>query len=91
MARNANKLWADAIRMEALKIGRNEGEDRKKLNRLAVKLIDKALEGDVSALREIGDRLDGKAAQALQIGGDETNPIMHKVVWEHVKPDNGET
>ena len=58
-------MWADAIRMEALKIGRNEGEDQKKLNRLAVKLIEKALEGDVGAMKEVGDRLDGKPHQSV--------------------------
>ena len=77
--------------MEALKIGRNEGEDRKKLNRLAVKLIEKALEGDISALREVGDRLDGKPAQALQVGGDADNPILTKVVWERVQSPDSET
>lgn len=47
-------------------------EDGKKLRALAEKIIDKALEGDVAALKEIGDRMDGKPAQALTgaDGGD---------------------
>ena len=32
---------------------------------LAERLLDKAAEGDVSAMKELGDRLDGKSPQAL--------------------------
>lgn len=39
--------------------------DRKKLRALADVLVDKALEGDVQAIREIGDRLEGKPSQAI--------------------------
>ena len=88
MARSAQKLWADAIRTEALKLGSVPGEDRKKLNRLAVKLIEKALEGDVSAMREIGDRLDGKPAQQQILTGDADQPLEHRVVVEHVGTDD---
>ena len=37
----------------------------KKLRSLAEKLIERADQGDISALREIGDRMDGKAVQAI--------------------------
>lgn len=58
-----NRPWAEAINRALL------AEDGKKLRLLADKIIDKALEGDVSALKEIGDRVDGKAAQAI-VGPD---------------------
>lgn len=54
-----NRPWAEAINRALL------AEDGKKLRALAEKLIEKALEGDVAALKEIGDRADGKPAQAL--------------------------
>ena len=38
------------------------------LNALARKMVKKGLAGDVSALREIGDRLDGRPAQAIDVG-----------------------
>jgi hypothetical protein len=42
-------------------------------------LVAKAREGDVSAIKEIADRLDGKVTQPL--GGDEeTGPIV--VRWQ---------
>lgn len=36
-----------------------------RLERLADALVAKGLEGDVPAIREIGDRLDGKPTQSL--------------------------
>jgi hypothetical protein len=62
-----NKLWAETLNRALL------AEDGKKLRELAEKLIDRALEGDVTALKEIGDRIDGKPAQMIQ--GDPDNPL----------------
>lgn len=59
-----NRPWAEAINRALL------SEDGKKLRALADKIIDKALEGDVQALKEVGDRMDGKPAQALEHSGD---------------------
>jgi hypothetical protein len=38
----------------------------KRLELLADKLVEKALDGDVTAIKEIGDRLDGKAKQQIE-------------------------
>jgi hypothetical protein len=67
-----NKPWADAINRALL------AEDGKKLRALADKLIDRALEGDVTALKEVGDRVDGKPAQAITgaDGGDLVVKLM---------------
>lgn len=58
-AAKENRLWSETIR-RALVQGRAE-----RLRKLAEVLIDKAAGGDVGALKEIGDRLDGKPAQAV--------------------------
>ena len=71
--RAKDKLWADAIRIAVNEA--YEGGDRKKLRVLADKLVDKAIEGEIAAMKEIGDRLDGKAAQS----GDVTH---HKSIEE---------
>jgi hypothetical protein len=47
----------------------------KRLAALADALVDEGLKGDVPALREIGDRLDGKVPQALVGGGADDNPV----------------
>lgn len=64
------KLWRDAIRVAA----HREAEDgRKEIEHIAEKLVQLAKEGDVSAIKELGDRIDGKAVQA--IAGDDDNPL----------------
>jgi len=50
--------------MRAVKRAGEDGNTRR-LDLLADKLVAAGLAGDVSALREIGDRLDGKAAQPI--------------------------
>lgn len=67
------KAWADAIRRAIRE--KYDGEDyESKLAQLAKKLVDAADGGDLMALKEIGDRHDGKPAQT--IGGDPENPLL---------------
>lgn len=55
-----DRPWSDALKRALL------ADDGKKLRRLADKLIDRALEGDVQALREVADRIEGRVPQQLQ-------------------------
>lgn len=66
-----NKLWSETLRRALL------ADDGKKLRALADRLIERAQEGDTSALKEIGDRLDGKPAQSIT--GADGGPIESKV------------
>lgn len=57
-----------------------EGTDKTKLRAVADALVDKAMAGDVQAIKEVADRLDGKVPQGV-IGGDEDdNPLSIRVV-----------
>ena len=60
-----NKPWYDAIQRAITQ------SDPNRLRSIAEKLIAKAEEGDIQALKELGDRLDGKPAQSIQatVGG----------------------
>lgn len=71
-----NRLWADTIRRVLIQ------SDGERIRALAEALINKASEGDVSALKEIGDRIDGKSAQALTLGGDQENPLEMVIKWQ---------
>jgi hypothetical protein len=51
---NRQKPFADALRMEIC-----AGNDPRHLRAIARKLFEKALDGDLQAIREIADRLDG--------------------------------
>lgn len=52
-----------------------EGTDKTKLRAVADALVEKAMTGDVQAIKEVADRLDGKVPQGV-IGGEEgDNPV----------------
>ena len=56
---------------------RTDGKDSpKKLEMIANKCADQAMNGEGWAVREIGDRLDGKPAQAIAIKGDPDSPVI---------------
>lgn len=62
-----NRAWRDTLRREATK-------DPEKLRKIALALFEKALDGDIAAIKELGDRLDGKAVQAI-VGDSEHDPV----------------
>ena len=74
---NRRKPWADAVR-----IVMNEDDpetQRPRLLLLAERLFTEAMAGDMAAIKEIGDRLDGKPAQAVvgdpEPAGGADNPV----------------
>ena len=74
---SANRLWANTIR-RAVAQG-----DPERLRRIAEKLLSMAEEGDIQAIKEIGDRVDGKPKQI--IGGDEESPFRLLLGWKSEK------
>jgi hypothetical protein len=42
--------------------------DQKKLRKIANALVDKAIDGDVGAIREFADRIEGRPIQQLEVG-----------------------
>ena len=65
------KQWSAAIHRALEK--RGSGDKLKALDELAEKLLANCDQGDLPALKELGDRIDGKPAQV--IAGDEENPL----------------
>jgi hypothetical protein len=55
-----NRLWAETIRRAVVQ------SDGKRLRTIAEALLNKAAEGDISAIKELGDRLDGKSTQQIE-------------------------
>lgn len=70
--RTKDKPFTDALRL-AVNSAAKRG-DKKKLRLLAEKLVARALEGDVTALKEVADRLDGKVPQGIH-GPSEVDPV----------------
>jgi hypothetical protein len=50
-------------------------EERQLAPLLMDALLEKALSGDVQAIREVFDRVDGKAPQDINVGGQDGNPV----------------
>ena len=54
-----------------------------KLKKACEKVLEDAVSGNLAAFSVIADRLDGKPAQAVNIGGQEDNPL---IVQENTRP-----
>jgi len=71
-----------------LNIAINEAsaEGGTKLRAVADALVLKAMGGDVAAIKEIADRLDGKVPQAV-VGDDDHDPIgvVFKTIYEAIR------
>lgn len=65
--------WRNAIEAALKKRCKSDGQ--KALVKIAEQLLEKAEQGDISALKELGDRMDGRAAQQLIHSGDQDQPI----------------
>ncbi len=69
-----------------------EGTDKTKLRAVADALVDKAITGDVAAIKEVADRIDGKVPQAL-VGDNEHDPInllqrIENLIVDPANPDS---
>jgi len=72
----SEKTFANMLRV-AIKEAHEDGKDR--LRAVADALVTKAISGDVPAIRELADRLDGKSMQQVQVSGDEDSPLHHVI------------
>lgn len=69
------KRWQKALERALARFG-DAGEVDKGLDGIADKVVAAAHAGDVTAWKEIGDRMDGKPAQAVTVSGDPDNPLQ---------------
>lgn len=81
------KCFADMLRIAVAEANLTGGTA---LRDVAQALVDKARSGDVPAIRELADRLDGKVAQAV-VGDDEQDEIrmvnrIERIILDPVKP-----
>lgn len=78
------KVWEQAIKRA---LARSSGKDIDSgLDGLADKLVSAAANGEQWAIKEIGDRLDGKPAQAVALSGDDENPLVVRGIVDLVRP-----
>ena len=86
-----DKPFRDALRMEAklAEDGTETPAPKGSLRWIARQLLNRAGE-ETAAAREVGDRLDGKPAQAIVGGDEDDNPVkvLHKIERVIVNADN---
>lgn len=56
--------------------------DQLNLRLIADKLVEEAINGESWAVKEIMDRVDGKAIQSTEISGSEGEPMKMVISWE---------
>lgn len=68
---------------QAIKTALNEADgEATKLHRVAQTLVTLAIDGNMAAIKEISERLDGKAGAVRERGGKpSTEPIEVRVKW----------
>tara|TARA_R110000822_G_scaffold210034_1_gene345911 strand:+ start:258 stop:473 length:216 start_codon:yes stop_codon:yes gene_type:complete len=67
------------LRLAVKRPGDVAEKGKTKLDKIAAALVDEAVNGDVPAIKEIGDRLDGKVPQAVT--GEGGGPIAMAIQW----------
>jgi hypothetical protein len=77
-----NRIWANTIRKLAVQ------EDYKRIHVIAEKLFEKAAEGDLGAMKEVGDRLDGKAVAVQELTGADGKDLPSGIGIVFVKPED---
>ena len=69
------KQWAAAVERA---LDKRTGSRAEALDALAEKFLARCDEGDLTAFKELADRLDGKSAQSVTLSGDAENPLEIK-------------
>lgn len=70
-SKSDNRLWANTIRRAVVQ------SDPSRLRRIAEAMLNKAEDGDMNAIKEMGDRLDGKVNQT--ISAPDGGPVIFQI------------
>lgn len=82
------KVWRAAIERALDRRTSRRDDGVLEIDALADKLLEAVATGDLAALREFGDRMDGKPAQAI-VGDADSDPIQITGRINLVKPNGG--
>ena len=75
------KSWLDALKAEITI------DDGARLQKAACQLLNKAAEGDLSAIKELADRLDGKAIHANTMTTQIESSMHRNIQVRFMQPD----
>ena len=78
-ASKSNRLYAETIKRINVQSEGQVAYD------IAMALINKAKEGDISAIKEFGDRVDGKSVSTTELSGIDGTDLPIGITVEYVK------
>jgi len=78
-------LYNSALKRALARSGKNVDGG---LNKVCDQLVEAALNGESWAIKEIADRIDGKAHQSLGVDGHLTHDIITEVLLGNLEDDN---
>jgi hypothetical protein len=80
-----DKIYREALRLELADM--SEGVDLKKLRQIARAHIEKAASGDMQAIKELADRLDGKPIEMHETQGLQQLKVISEIVHVNLSPE----
>jgi phage I-like protein len=86
-AKRENRMFSDSLRKSIAQA--NNSPD--KLRKITDKLVKDAGDGNLMAIKEVADRLDGKAHQSVEVSGDAEKPLITRIEKIIVDPSNPST
>ncbi len=84
-----DKVFADAVRTAINEYAEEKdpsGKKQKNIRVLARKLVKMATKGDMAAMREIADRLDGKSVAVTEHAGPDGKDLNFVVTFRKAEP-----
>ena len=96
MVAKSDKVWKDAIAKAIYEYREETDADGiiKKvrwINVIAAQLVRLAGDGDVTAIKEIGDRLDGKPTQSIESNVNVTTRAVYHDPTAHLEENDGDS
>ena len=83
-----NKPWREALNRALIRF---DGGKENALNRIADQTVTLAVSGEQWAIKEIGERMDGKSAQSVAVTGEDGGAIrVEKIVRQIVDTHNSD-
>src|SRR4029453_6405461 len=79
-----DKIYREALRLELADM--SEGVDLKKLRQIARAHIEKAASGDMQAIKELADRLDGKPIEMHETQELQQLRVISEIVHVNLTP-----
>jgi len=74
-----DKPFREALQLAVKREADADLRGKTKLDKIANQLINEAIKGDVPAIKEVADRLDGKVPQAVT--GEGGGPVALAITW----------